>query len=460
MAGLSKVFETARRSLFAQRDAMDVTSHNIANAGTTGFTRQRAELTTTTPLPDRVGLLGTGVEMSSVSRLREKFIDTQYRNTNQSLNNASMQSRIFSQIEGLLNEPSDNALQNMMQGFYKAWQTLASTPEDTGARQVVLQSARTLSNGINQLYTGFTQLQNDLKEEAVAKVDTVNALARDIASFNEKIMTAKNGNLSANDLMDSRDLKIDELSKLVNMRVSEDNQGALNVSVGGVSIVNQTDTISLELKDNGTTISINATGSSNSSQIINGELGGILKQYNTVLPAYKGSIDTMSQSIMDGVNAVHQTGYGLKTQATDPTAPTGTLFFTSYGNGVLTVNPDIVDNLNLIAASTDGSAGNNKTAIQIANLFDTPTMSGGTISVHQYYNAFASRIGTESADAARDEQSQTLILTQVEGQRNSFSGVSLDEEMTNMIKFQRAYDASAKLIKTVDDMMNSIIALR
>ncbi len=459
MPGLSKVFETARRSLFAQRDAMDVTAHNIANAGTTGYTRQRAELTTTVPLPDRVGLLGTGVEMSSVSRLREKFIDTQYRTTNQQLNNASMQSRIFSQIEAVVNEPSENGLQSMMQGFSKAWQSLASTPEDMGARQIVLQSATTLSNGIQQLYSGMNQLRNDMKDEVSANVEKINALSREIADFNEKIMTATNSKMSANDLMDSRDIKIDELSKIANIRVAEDSKGSMNISVGGVSIVNQTDTIPLEVKDNVTSLLIQTVSSGNPAQVTGGELGGMLQQYNTTIPGYQSSIDQLAQSIMSSVNSLHRAGFGLKTNPSDPAAPTGTNFFTSYGNGVLTVNAALSNNPSLIAASATGAAGDNAQANKLANVFDAPTMNGGTESQNQFYAAFTSKIGTDSGTAIREETNQQLILTQIANQRNSFSGVSLDEEMTNMIKFQRAYDASAKLVKTVDDMMITILQI-
>lgn len=458
MPGLSQIFETARRSLFAQRDAMDVTSHNIANAGTTGYTRQRPELTTTTPLPDKVGLLGTGVEMSSISRLRQQFIDTQYRTTNQQLNNASMQSQIFSQIDAIVNEPSDTGVQSMIQGFAKAWQSLAATPEDMSARQIVLQSASTLSNGIQQIYSGLSQLRSDMKDQMTTDVDKINALATQIADFNSKIMTANNSNMSANDLMDSRDLKIDELSKIANIRAIQDSKGAVNISVGGVSIVNETDTIALTVKDNTTSVSVQAGSSGNPAQITGGELGGMLEQYNTTIPGYLSSIDTLGQNIMDAVNTVHAAGYGVKS-STDTSAPTGTNFFSSYGNGVLTVNSALVDNPSLIAASSDGSAGDNAQANTLAKIFDAPTMSGGTVSMNQFYTAFASKVGSDSSTASTEEQNQTLILTQIENQRNSFSGVSLDEEMTNMIKFQRSYDASAKLVKTVDDMMTTILQM-
>lgn len=464
MAALTQIFETARRSLLAQRDAMGVTSHNIANAGTVGYTRERAELTTTTPIPNRIGLLGTGVEMSSISRLREKFVDTQYRSTNQQLNNASTQSRIFSQIEAIVNEPSENGLQSMMQGFSKAWQSLAATPEDMSVRQIVLQSASTLSNGIQQLYSGLDQLRSDLKEEVSANVDKINVLAKDIADFNEKIKTANNTKMSANDLMDSRDLKIDELSAIANIRAVEDASGFVNVSIGGVSIVNQMSTTELlvvsTVTSTGTGVSVQAGSSTNQAQITGGELGGLLQQYNTTIPGYKSQVDTLGQSIMDEVNALHTNGYGLKALSSDLSAPTGTQFFSGYSGGVLTINSDLVDNPSLIAASLTGAAGDNENANKIANIFDTPTMNTGTVSHNQFYAAFTSKIGTDASSASRDEQNQQLILTQVENQRNSYSGVSLDEEMTNMIKFQRAYDASAKLIKTVDEMMSTIIQIR
>lgn len=456
MSGLAKIFETAKRSLFATRDAMDVTSHNIANAGTAGYTRQRAELTTTTPMRERAGLLGTGVEMSGVTRLRAKFIDTQYRATNQSLNSAAMQSRIFSQIEAIINEPSTNGLQSMMEGFSRAWQTLAATPEDMGVRQGVVQSALTLSKGLQAVYGGLTELRGDMKEEVSAEVDKINQLARQIADYNQKIVSAQNAGLSANDLMDSRDLTIDELSKVVNIRITLDAKGAINVSAGGMTIVNQMDTAALEVREIDSKLSVGLPQGS-SAAVTSGELGGLLTQYNVTIPGYAASLDELGQSIMDSVNAVHSAGYGLKARPTDPSAPTGTLFFSSYGNGVLQVNAALEDDPSLIAASATGASGDNAQANRIASIFDAPTMQGGVVSHNQFYAAFAGKIGTDASDAAREETSQNLILTQIESQRSSFSGVSLDEEMTNMIKYQRAYDASAKLITVIDDMMNTII---
>jgi flagellar hook-associated protein 1 FlgK len=327
-----------------------------------------------------------------------------------------------------------------------------------GARQSVLQSAQTLSNGIQQIYSGLNQLRSDIKDQASGDVDKINGLASDIADLNSKILAANNSGMSANDLMDSRDLKLDNLSQMVNIRTTTDSKGSINVSVGGVSIVNQMDTVKLQVKDVNSKLAITAVNSDGTASISSGELGGLVQQYNTTIPSYSSSLDTFAQNIMDSVNAVHTAGYGLKANEADPSAPTGTQFFTSYGNGVLAINPALTANPSLVAASSTGASGDNATANQIANIFDAPTMSGNTVSLNQFYTSFVGKIGTDSSNASNNETNQNLILTQVQSARNSFSGVSLDEEMTNMLKYQRAYDASAKLIKVVDDMMSTIIS--
>ncbi len=454
MAGINKVFETARRSLFAQRNAMDVTAHNIANAGTVGYTRQRADLTTTAPTRESVGLLGSGVELSSVSRLRDNFIDTQVRNSQQSLGSSTLQSRIFDQIEAIMNEPSSNGLQSMMQNFSKAWQTLATTPEDLGARQIVLQSARSLSTGIKQIQNNFSSLRSDIKDEIVSKVNKINTLTSQISDLNKKILDASNANLTANDLMDTRDNKIDELSQLANVKTYEDTKGVIRVNVGGVTVADENSAVPFSVTDNGTTLSVGIASSTSAANINSGELGGMLTHYNDVIPKYMSDIDTLATSIFTEVNTVHNAGFGLGTPA-----PTGNDFFSSYTNGTLTITPTIESDPRLIAASKTGAAGDNDVATQIANIFETPTMNGGTVTHQQYYNMLLGKIGSDASRVKQETDGQQLIMIQLQSQRNSFSAVSLDEEMTNMIKFQRSYDASAKLIKAVDEMMSTIIQM-
>ena len=452
MPGLSQILEIARRALTSQQLGMNVTSHNISNANTPGYSRQRADLVATSPIASIGGLLGTGVTVANIGRIREGFIDQQIRLANNSYGSATAQQTILSQVEGAFNEPSDNGLGALMTKFFNSFQDLAAHPEESGARNTVLQQGTMLAQTFRRLSTNLTQLRSDMVDDIQSKIDRINVLADDISTLDTQIVGAIASGADPSDMRDQRDLKIEELSTLANVNVSEDSLGSVMVSVGGMVIASRSGPMALDATMVGGTLKITTAGEGATVNLNGGELGGMLKAYNTDIPGTLSKLDDLAGAIISRVNTLHAAGFGLGTPP-----PTGINFFSGTSAADIDVDPAIANNVNNIAASGNGDPGNNEAALALSRVGDDPLLNGNTTSVTQFYGSLVSAIGTSVSAASSTLQSQGLILTQLGDQRSSVSGVSIDEEMTNLIKFQRSYDAAARVVTTVDQLFQTII---
>ncbi len=473
MPGLSQLLETARRALNAQQLGISVTGHNIANASTPGFSRQQVELVPSPAIFDSSGLIGTGVMAVGVSRLRSGFIDQQIRSSNQALGQATSEQQILSQVEATFNEPSDSSLSSAMNNFFNSWQDLATHPEDTVSRNAVLQRASQMTETFRSLNTDLTTFRGSLRDDISGKVTQINTLTKEISDLNLQIIGGSAMGVDSSDLKDQRDLRLEELSKLANINVSEDALGSVMVSLGGTVIASKggptllTVAAAPAVTAGGSTfdqLKIVTENGGGDVALSSGELGGVLKSYNATLPDSLGKLDQLAQGMISAVNTPQAAGFGLGTPA-----PTGINFFS--GTGASTIQVDLTDttsgaapgsavNVNNIAAAAGPpppAAGDNRTALQIAGLANTAQASLGGNSVTQFYNELVSGVGSSVNAAANLITSHQLVITQLEGQRESVSGVSLDEEMTNLIKFQRAYDAAARIVNTANAMYQTVL---
>ena len=226
MSGLSLILETARRALMTQQAAISVTSHNISNASTEGYTRQRANLSATPALWERYGYVGTGVEVESITRLRDGYLDGQVRYSNSIESSATTQQNVLSQVEASFNEPSDAGLSSAMTAFFNSWQDLSTHPEDSSSRNAVIQQGTLLSQGFQRLHTELTQEYHSMNDDIAGTMSSINQLTSEISDLNTQIVAAQTTGAEPNDLEDARDSKLDDLSKLVNISVSTDTGGA------------------------------------------------------------------------------------------------------------------------------------------------------------------------------------------------------------------------------------------
>jgi flagellar hook-associated protein 1 len=452
MSGLNDILEIGKRSLLAQRVGIDVAGHNIANASTPGYSRQQLGLVATDPIRESYGLLGTGVMAQNIQRVRADFIDQQIRSTNYNMGAASQQERIISQFEARLNEPSDSGLAAMMTKFFTSFQDLALHPEDGSARNSVVQAAQSMTAGFHQLTTNLQQLKGDLTLDAQSRVDEINRLIKQVYDDDQRIISLESTGVNANDARDARDQSLAELSKLVDIRTIQDSLGTMTITIGGTLVEARTGYSQLATQSVAGKLKIVTSDAKTTVDVQSGELGGILGSLNTTLPAYQNKIDTMASALITRVNALHSAGSGLGTPP-----PTGINFFVGTDARTIEVNSVIQQDLNNLAASGDGAPGNNDVALALAQVPTELLMGSGSETISQFYNGFVSEVGAAVQSATYTVESNQNVLKQLENQRGSITGVSIDEEMVDLIKFQRGFDAAAKVINTVNEMYGSLL---
>jgi len=325
-------------------------------------------------------------------------------------------------------------------------------PEESGARNSVLQKATALAQGFRRMSGSLKQLQTDVYSDVEAKVGQINSLTEQISALNVQIVAAQAGGLDAGDQKDQRDMLVEQLSKVANINASEDSSGATTVSLGGTVIADASGSTALKADLNGTTLRIATSANTTPVNVTGGELGGTLKAYNTDLPNALNALNQVAGTIITRVNALHSAGYGLGTPP-----PTGVNFFNGTNATDIGIDAAITANVNNIAASGSGAPGDNSVALALSGVGSEALLNGNTVSVTQFYGNFVSNIGSTVSAANNTLDAQDLVLSQLESQREAISGVSLDEEMTNLIKYQRSYDAAARMVNAADEMYQTIL---
>jgi len=438
---------------------MDVTSHNIANANTPGYSRQRVIQGTTPSFPAPSwnrpliqGQLGTGVEVHSIQRVRDSFYDGQIRRENQSLGGWETTQSTLQQIETILNEPSDGGLHKAMGELWNSWQQLSKNPESLSMRTSVIETGRMVATVFNQLDGKLTRVQANLNEQVAVKVSEINTIARRISEINRDVLRVKTYGAEPNDLLDERDLLVDKLSKMVDVQLREMDTGTLVVYINGAQLVSEYNHTELETTANPLNngyYDVRWKASGLNATIYGGELKGLTTMRDATVPAYKGKLDTLAAALIDRVNSVHFVGIGLDGLA-------GRNFFAGTGAANIAISADMSDPRR-IGASLSGAVGDNANALAIARIKDAFTMSGNTVTMDDYYRSIVTNLGVESQQATRMLANGKLYFELIENHRQSVTGVSLDEEATNMIKFQRAYQAAARLVNIYDEMLDVLI---
>jgi flagellar hook-associated protein 1 FlgK len=447
---LSKLFDISSRSLTAYQYALSVTSQNISNANNPNFTRRKVVLGE--EKTDRLVnmTLGSGVKIEDVVRVKNQIVESQIRNYNQNNSFAEKQTTILSNLETLLAEPSNLGLSSLMTSFFNSWNELAVNPNSIQLRSKVVQSAQSMTEKFQSLYENFNEISRDVKAEAIESVNKINVLVAQVQRLNKDIFEAQVAGNKPHDLLDERDTAINELSKMANINVHTDKNGLLSLSIGGVFAADQINKTQFKVEEEGGKLYVKTVDGSVRLNLTGGEVGSMLKSFSENISSYKNTLDTVARAIYESVNSIHSQAYTL----TNP-PQNGISFFESYESGVLKINQQLVNDPNLIAVSADGTSGNNYFALRLAELKDKKLVNNQTI--FDKYSNFVSSLGNEINLNSQNAESYNLVLTQLENQKTSYSGVSIDEEMTNIIKFQRSFDAAAKLIKIADDLTQTIL---
>lgn len=491
--------QIATKALAAQQAALNVTGHNIANANTKGYTRQIANIQTTTPLTIKAlgkdQSLGSGATVDSILRARESFVDRQFRWENSKQEYWVAKEGALGNIESITNEPSDYGLHSALSQFWNSWSTLANNPQNVGARSILVERATSLANTFNHIDRQITDIQKDLDTSVQITIQQINTLADQIKDLNIQIKRAEVGRDNPNDLKDKRDSLIDELSKHVAVRVEETQDPAFTDRPVGVLKI----TIGNEDPNNVLVNDQTIRRLQNPPDIVNGfsqvaweddtdvpkndvdlgkqmgKLSAQIEMRDGFLVEFRAKYDTLAQGIANGVNYLHQGGQGLVLEN-----PIGISFFVDGSNpsaaappvlptvtaANIAINPDILANNNRIATGKINDpleVGDTSVALAIASLADgwssLTTSPIAASSYGDYYGSMIAKLGVMAQQSQKMADGQRVLVNHMENQRESISGVSLDEEMANLIRFQKSYGAAARLVTILDSMYERILGM-
>lgn len=436
--------------LQTQRKALDVSAHNVANANTEGYSRQEAlmapTLPYTVPAANRLveaGQTGTGVEVTMVRRMRDSFLDYQIRCQTSTLGNWETTRDTLEEIEAVFNEPSDSGISSLMSKMWGAWQDLSANPDSHAARAAVTENSGALADLLRRDAAQLDQLSQQVGQAIELKVDQVNGWLEELAALNGQIVTVQITGDEPNDLRDRRDLLLDNLAQAVRVSYEEQSDGSVTVWLG-------TDR-TRALVEGSQSFSLGAPGepltAAEQALVEDGELRALLDTRDDVLdPSKAGSLAyrlrRLAETLIQEVNALH-----------------GSVeFFVGSDASDIAVNPALLSDPSLIQAGTSGEPGDGSNALLIAQLQTKQvTIDGQNTTLTEWYSALVTRLGIDSQQAKATASNQQLLVNHLKTNRESLSGVSLDEEAANMIRFERAYQAAARVITVMDEMLDTLI---
>ena len=525
--------EASKRGLFTQQSALYTTGHNISNANTQGYTRQRVNMETTPGFPGAglntpttAGHIGTGVQAQSVQRMRDEFVDRQFRQETNKLGYWASTTKSISQMEDIMSEPSEFGINQAFTEFWKSMEDVVTNPKDTAARQVMISKGQSLAESFNYMDTQLKLIQGNIGNEINVITGEANSLLKQIADLNRQIQAVEPNGYMPNDLYDTRDVLLDKLNEIMPVSVSYEKSGgnALEIAEGSM-------TITFKPQPNGTP----------AIDLVKGREYATLTTMDSENRPIDGDVDETNGSDLGGYNAFK--GIAISTPGEPPTASTNVnvtygqleaskgkllALVDAYGyegtymdangtpsTGTVGIYPDMLRQLDLLASEfarvfndqhKDGSdlegntgteffgktgtntkitarnitvlitepkkiaasnapneEGNNKNILAIAALQSAvvkdagamPTLQGGTFQ--SFYKSLIGDLGVKGKQAVMQEFNTTTLHLQIENNRASFNSVSLDEEMTNMITFQQAYNANARMITVIDETLDKII---
>jgi flagellar hook-associated protein 1 FlgK len=471
---LSGALEIGKSALRAQQAGLNVASNNIANVNTPGYSRQKAVLKTAIT----VGGVSSGVDLSSITRLRNRFLDGQLRFESGSLGRSEVIQRVMGNIEtiflelegggvtepGAVFEQSGGAqLSGSMSRFFNAFQDLANNPESQAARASVKEEAIFLTTQFHRMHNKLSQLRIDIELDFQAAVWEANTTLSEIAKLNTAILATD----TAGNLDDERDRLLDDLSKQMDVRVREENDGTFTVSAGDGTLLVRSATaneLSTRVISRGNAV-VSDLSLASSGKIIRpneGAFKGLAEARDLKIPDFQGELDLVAETLVRELNAIHVTGFGLD-------GSRGTSFFLESGIDArsIEVSDEILNNLDKIAAAgPNGSnpaipagAGDSTVALALSDLRLARFFSGGTQSMEEYYAGVVGRIGAESRQAQNQVTSLELVTQQISTRRENVRGVSINEEAIDLIVFQRAYQAAARIISIVDQLMETALSI-
>jgi flagellar hook-associated protein 1 FlgK len=458
---LSIGLDSAVKALRAHQLAVDVASHNIANAQSPGFSRQRVLLR-----PDGLnasdrnshdsilGKSGNGVTASEVTRVRDIFLDFQARQTSSSSTQYDAFSTALGRVELTFNEPGEDGIAGLMGKFFNAWHDVVNDPESPAARVALVHATTTLTSNLQRAANDLTTLRADVNQDVISLQEQINSRSEEIANLNQQIVQVEATGDKANDLRDRRDLLLDQLSALGQVTYSENSDHSVSVYLGNHELVSQSQFQTVQAVTDPANPAMEILvfkGDQTNVTSNTGKLRGLYDARDIAIPGVLAKLDTLATNLIASVNALHAAGFGLD-------GTTGQTFLVGTSASTIALDPLMASNPEKIAASNLlGTVGNSANALAIADLQKMASVALGGATIEQYYGNMVSVLGSDVNRAEGLASSNALLNSHIESQRQSVSGVNLDEEITNMNSSQHAYQAASRVISTIDEMLDVLI---
>ena len=461
---IASILNIARSAMFAQQASIQISSNNIANVNTKGYCRLDPDLREAPLIPTDYGLLGNGVEIAGFVRYFDKFLETTIAQRNTDLQEQKTAVTYFERIESILNEDSSKLATNVTE-FFNGWQELSADPANLARRSSLVAKGANLARTIRNIYAELNAIQRELDQQVQGEVDEINMLTSHIADLNEKIIALGSSSQSeASDYLNQRAELLKELSGKMKVTSFEDQDGGLTIlTENGSALVDKTRSWNLRTQLDPATGFRNIAwddGAGNLSNITSSISSGRLKALLDMRDQYLGDgfiadINNLAQTIITEVNNRHMEGYGLN-------GFTGITFFNQTSSDFarnMDLSAEIKTDVSYIAAasSLDNYSGNDN-ALRIASLNDTDLLIGGqSTRFSTYISTVMSNIGDLTKNAQDLSDHQESAMTIMVQQRESRSGVSIDEELAKLMKYQYAYQAAARLISVADEMFQTML---
>ena len=435
MAGLIGSLHSAGTGMSVSQASIQTTSHNINNMNTPGYSRQKVEQSAKSAYSNPgynsslgPGQLGTGVQATDIVRIRNTFYDFQYRNETHNYGQTRIKYQHYTNMEKIFNEPSDSAISSSMSEFFSSWQELSKNPNDAGAKDIVIQNAKYLANNISTVKSKLDQLSSQAEKKLNDDVSEINDMLNQIRDLNKDIKLIQGSGKTPNDLMDKRDAVIDDLSYKLNLENS-DVQKLINKKL-----------------EDGTPVTLDEL---KNIKGVSGEIQGSLDMIDKI-SEYTDDLTNLAKGLSQAVNNILN---GKDANNTDAIPSTNQVIFefNADEDPIIKANDKLLDSPKDLFITAD-------VAQKMYNLKDEKiTIDGEDITIGNYYNNIIQKLGNESKEVIRAEKNQSKLIEEIDNLRLNVSGVSLDEEMVNLIQFQHSYNASAKVISTIDSLLDVVV---
>lgn len=456
--------ETASRALRAFQRAMDVTGHNIANANTRGYTRQTVDMETSPYISywqNGQRSLGTGVNIGSINRVRDLFLESRLQAAMSQGNTYSTVAAEVGGILSLMNEPGPDGITSALGKFFDGWSGAASNPNDPAFKLQLQQAANTLTSRIRNTYTQLQSSSTNIVAEIQSGITQVNNLAQRIADLNVQIREQLATGGQPNDLLDTRDQAVRDLSQLVNINVNQNQDGTVNIVSSEFTLVDTAG--ARQMPTNVDTATGSITGWLVPIHVRSGKLAGLMQSagfYSREMT----NLDTLANNLRSQINSVHQlgmnqngnTGVNFFNDAVPQTGAADFALSSAVAADYKEISLGIADNSGGSPAYWAGESG---LALTIANLRTSSVPGLGNRGFVDFHKDNVSRLGSEQSYFSAAMDTQDSMVGQIEEQQQSVSGVSLDDEMANLLRFQRSYQAAAKLLTIFDQVTEDLIGM-